>query len=154
MKKYLWVILLTASLAGGAGICGEISAAGRTVGETAAAKTAAVGETAAVEERAAVGETADTEEAAAGRAAGSGNGLPPGEKQVVFRDVEGITEIPETLPGEDNEAPWQLTERERLRERWEDNFSFPVIFEKYGSDFYLLEGQKIAARSEEHTSEL
>ena len=168
MKKYLWVILLTASLAGGAGICGEISAAGRAVGETAAAKTAAmgetaaaktaamgetaaveeraaVGETAAVEERAAVGETAGTEEAAAGRAAGSGNELPPGEKQVVFRDVEGITEIPETLPGEDNEAPWQLAERERLRERWEDNFSFPVIFEKYGSDFYLLEGQKIAA---------
>ena len=107
MKKYLWMILLTASLAGGAGICGEISAAGRTVGETAA-----------VEERAAVGETAGTEEAAAGRAAGSGNGLPPGEKQVVFRDVEGITEIPETMPGEDNEAPWQLTERERLRERW------------------------------------
>ena len=72
MKKYLWMILLTASLAGGAGICGEISAAGRTVGETAAAKTAAVGETAAVEVRAAVGETAAIEvRAAVGETAGT-----------------------------------------------------------------------------------
>ncbi|HIZ79457.1 MAG TPA: hypothetical protein IAA17_06675 [Candidatus Lachnoclostridium stercorigallinarum] len=78
---------------------------------------------------------------------------PTGEKTVVYRDAEGITEIPQTVEGENGEGPYYLAERERLRERWEDDFAFTVVFEEYGSDFYMLEGVKLAAGRKEPFNE-
>lgn len=70
------------------------------------------------------------------------------EKTVIYRDVEGITRIPEVLDEDENGGPYELKERQRSRERWEADFAFTVIFEDYGADFYLLEGEKLAAGGE------
>ena len=67
-------------------------------------------------------------------------------RAVVYREAEAVTEIPEVF-AEDGEI-YRLQGQEKIGERWEADFSLLVIFEEYGADSYLLNGQEVTAGEE------
>lgn len=65
-------------------------------------------------------------------------------KDVVFEAVEGAAALPEELDIQVREGKETVTvacpmaEKEILKERWSDDFSFPITFHAYGSEYYGL----------------
>ena len=68
-------------------------------------------------------------------------------RTVIYRQVEGASRIPEELSVDGGET-YRLEEREIFDERWEDGFSFPVIFRNYGADVYYLNGTAVKGGEE------
>ena len=68
-------------------------------------------------------------------------------RTVIYRQVEGASRIPEELSVDGGET-YRLEEREIFDERWEDGFSFPVIFRNYGADVYYLNGTAVKSGEE------
>lgn len=68
------------------------------------------------------------------------------EQEVLFEEVEEMAPVPDTYEISAKEdfsglmvkARYPAIRTERGRERWKDDFSFPVVFHSYGAEFYLL----------------
>lgn len=76
----------------------------------------------------------------------------PVEKTLVCERIEGAAVIPDVTEGEIQigeekmTVPCYLREKKVIREYWEDDFSFPVIFRSYGAGLYELGGQLIPVK--------
>ena len=66
------------------------------------------------------------------------------QREVVYRQVEGAAELPETLKvtvkenGDSEVVLCQIVSAVPEREQWVDDFSFPVTFHTYGAQYYQV----------------
>lgn len=83
----------------------------------------------------------------------------PVEETIVCERIEGAAVIPDVTEGEIQigeekmTVPCYLREKRVIREYWEDDFSFPVIFRSYGAGLYELGGQLIPVEEESPVKE-
>lgn len=76
------------------------------------------------------------------------------KKQGVCRQVEGNLQVPESITmtvwegTRRTDAICCLTEKEMVREEWQDGFSFPVTFHKYDARMYQLGDHMISDKEE------
>lgn len=87
------------------------------------------------------------------------------EKQMVYRDVEGAEEIPQSIEvcEELSEDPAQgrlyLRDSRIVREGWQDGFQAPVLFHSYGAEEYaagsgVIDGRDVLSSSLEAQEEI
>lgn len=82
------------------------------------------------------------------------------EQEVLFEQVEDKDLLPavrtilleEEFSGLSIEEAYPVTEMKKMKERWQDGFSFPVVFHSYGAQAYRLGGQEVAADKEKPLS--
>lgn len=66
------------------------------------------------------------------------------QREVVYRQVEGAAELPDTLKvtvkenGDSEVVLCQIVSAVPEREQWVDDFSFPVTFHTYGAQYYQV----------------
>lgn len=77
------------------------------------------------------------------------------EKEVVYEQVEDAAGLPDTIDlsvreaGETVTVSCQAKTRKILRERWKDDFSFPITVHAYDADYYLV-GDRLIPQKEGH----
>ncbi|MDD3251693.1 MAG: hypothetical protein PHV18_03935 [Lachnospiraceae bacterium] len=76
------------------------------------------------------------------------------EKEVRYENMEGAAQLPETIDVEVQESGRTVTvcctrqESRILREHWEADFRFPVVFHSYDADYYMV-GERLIAHQDE-----
>lgn len=73
----------------------------------------------------------------------SGQSIPV-IREGIYEQAEGITQLPESMnveverENQKTEVSCLLEDRAVIKEEWQDGFSFPVTYHKYGAEFYWL----------------